>query len=451
MDSKDIATISENLAPINGAVRMIKQSTAHVIAIGEGSHGTKEFYANRCEITKQLIMDKRCHCVLIEGDWPDTASLHRYVTGMSKDTLDQAMGGYQHFPRWMWRNQTMRDFVQWLHDFNAEQLPAQRVGIFGMDVYSLHLSMSAVLAYLADEDPELAKKVAMDYSCFDKFGDDAQTYGQLVHYGAVPGCRNAAIRALHLVGEHTATYTHSEEVDDLFAADDAFIAQINAEVVVDAEKYYTSMFAPEENSWNIRDTHFFDVVMKVQKHFQITRNASHMVLWAHNSHLGDARYTHLDASRFTSGRELNVGQLLKEKLGADCLNVGQLTHNGQVMASDDWGSRGYVKVVRIALNDSFEEILHACAKKADMPNFTLDLRTPAVTKAMANNGIRLERAIGVIYRPQTERLSHYFFCDLANQFDLMCFFDTSSALEPLDKERDLTGSTDEPETFPSGY
>jgi len=378
--------------------------------------------------------------------------LHRYVMGMSADTLEEAMGGYHHFPRWMWRNQTMRDFVLWLHDHNQKLPVEQRCGIFGMDVYSLHLSMEAVLAHLASEDPELAKKVAREYSCFDKFGDDAQNYGRLVNYGAAKGCRNAAVRALSLVSsEFIADYSRAAESQDLFTADETFIAQMNAEVVVAAEKYYTSMFDPEENSWNIRDTHFFKAFQRVREHFQTTRNASNMVLWAHNSHLGDARYTHLDGSRYTSGQELNIGQLLKESYGDACLLVGQLTNNGKVLASDDWGGKGRVKVVRDALNDSYEELFHVCVKKAESPDFALDLRVPEVEKVMISNGIRLERAIGVIYRPQTERLSHYYFCNIARQFDLLCFFDKTSAVEPLDRTTDLTGSSDEPETFPSGF
>ncbi len=346
IDSKDLATIADNISPISGAIRMIKKSTANTIAIGEGSHGTKEFYAHRCDLTKQLIQEKRCNCVMIEGDWPDTASLHRYVMGMSDMSLTEAMGGYQNFPRWMWRNETMKEFVQWLHDHNQQLPVAQRCGLLGLDVYSLHLSMDAVLSYLQKADPETAAIVAREYSCFDKFGDDAQTYGALVQRGKVQGCRNAAMRALSLMNDHVADYVKSAQADDLFALDDAFIAQMNAEVVVSAEKYYTSM-----------------TFQKVREHFGDTRNAAHMVVWAHNSHLGDARYTHLDASRYTSGQELNIGQLLKEKYGADCLLVGQLTYSGRVLASDDWGGKGKVKVVRNALSDSFEDFFHTCSQK----------------------------------------------------------------------------------------
>jgi erythromycin esterase-like protein len=368
-DSADLTSIANNLSPIVDATRIIKQSEAHTVAIGEGSHGTKEFYAIRCEITKQLILEKKCNCILIEGDWPDVAALHRFVIGMSPEsTIDEAMSGFLRFPRWMWRNETMKDFIQWLCDHNNKLPITQRCGIFGLDVYSLHLSMEAVVQHLESHDSETAALVRKDYSCFDKFGDDPQIYGMLVEKGLVSGCRNAAVHALQLVSGHVKEKCPQQQDDgqggdDVHLADEAFIAKMNAEVVVGAENYYISMFDATENSWNIRDTHFFNVFQKVHEHFQSTRDSANLVVWAHNSHLGDARYTHLDASRFTSGRELNLGQLLKQTYGEGCLLVGQLTNTGTVMAADDWGDAGQVKKVRSALPGSYEEFFQACAQK----------------------------------------------------------------------------------------
>lgn len=453
MDSADIDVLTKSLGPVTDAVRMIKDSQAKIVAIGEGSHGTKEFYALRCEITKQLITDKLCDCVLIEGDWPDTAALHRYVTGMSDISLDEALGQFDRFPRWMWRNETMKEFLLWLHDRNMELPAAQRCGIFGLDVYSLHRSMEAVLTYLRANDPETAKAVEKDYSCFDKFGDDAQVYGRIVQMGVAQGCAKAATRALSLTQDSIDQYEKTERVksgqdNEIFVADDQLIARLNAEVVVDAEEYYRSMFNPKDNSWNIRDTHFYNTLKKVRAHLLITRKRDRVAVWAHNSHLGDARFTHLDASRYTAGQELNIGQLIKEKHESECILVGQLTNTGTVLAADDWDGPGKVKQVRGALPDSYEELFHAVAKKANLQSFAVDVRSSEVQKALQNNGIRLERAIGVIYRPQTERLSHYYFCDMTRQFDVLVFWESTSAVVPLDKQAPPTRA--EPETFPSG-
>jgi len=450
IESADLLSVSERCRPLEDAVALMKKSGAEIVSIGEGSHGTKEFYAFRCEITKQLIRDGLCNCVLIEGDWPDTAELHRYVMGMTPSEVplnDLYERLFMNFPRWMWRNETMRDFILWLREWNATMQPAQRCGIFGLDVYSLHLSMSEVLKYLREHSPETAELVVREYSCFDKFGDDAQTYAQIVKMGLAKGCRDSVVSALKLVSERCAVpYSESKQGETLFAEDENFIAQMNARVIVDAERYYTSMFDPMENSWNIRDTHFFDTLVRVRAHLLQTRHSNRVAVWAYNSHLGDARYAHLDASS-RAVHELNIGELINEKYGEQSISVGQLTYTGTVMAAHDWGSNHKVKQVRKALPNSYEEFFHLVAEKTDNKNFTVDLRNQHVEKALRRGGHRLERAIGVIYRPQTERHSHYYFCDLAKQFDILCFFDETSAVKPLDK---MEVMADEPETFPSG-
>lgn len=450
IDTKDLETIGKNIRPMEDTIRMIKDSHANIVSIGEGSHGTKEFYEFRCEISKQLIIDGRINCVLLEGDWPDCAALHRYVMGMTEPGLsvDDAMAGlFLNFPRWMWRNETMKTFLKWLRGHNAELPVEKRCGIFGMDVYSLHLSMSEVLRYLQEHDPETAEIVANEYHCFDKFGDDAQVYGRLVTAGLSKGCREAALAAVnHIAEARSMPYTKSNLPEKIFAEDDNFIAQMNARVVVEAEKYYTSMFDPSLNSWNIRDTHFFNTMVAVREHLLRTRGNNRVVLWAHNSHLGDARHTHLDASARQS-KELNIGQLIKQSYEQESITVGQLTYKGTVMAAHDWGSKPKVKNVRKGLPNSHEEFFHKCAEKSATPNFSLDMRTNAMQKALQASGPRLQRAIGVIYRPQTERLSHYYFCDIPKQFDILCFWDVSSAVVPLDT---MALFVDEPETFPSG-
>ncbi len=216
-----------------------------------------------------------------------------------------------------------------------------------------------------------------------------------------------------------------------------YIAHMNAELVVDAEKYYTAMFNPEENSWNVRDRHFFRVLEKVLGHFERTRGHAQAVVWAHNSHIGDARFAHLDASRCISGgRDSSIGKLIKEHYRDVSLLVGMLTYHGDVMAADDWGGRPKKKMVRNALSCSYEELLKRLSERGNETDFFLDLRVQKAVNLLedASGGSRLERAIGVIYRPQTERMSHYYFSDVAKQFDLLCFIRRTKAVEPLDEE-----------------
>lgn len=399
-------------------------------------------------MTMRLIQEAGFSGVCIEGDWPDTYALHSYVTVADPaQTLDGAFEPLKsRFPVWMWRNEPVRAFVAALRERNAA-LPADaRAGIFGLDVYSLHASMAAVKTYLSRIDPPAAEAVGACYACFDAFGDDPQLYGRVAALGRhKDGCRAAAVAALRRVASKTDEYASR---DGMPARDAAFSNEMNARCVVDAEHYYRSMFDWNESSWNVRDKHFDDTLWRCRAHLRDTRGSDKVVVWAHNSHLGDARATKSGAATPGGNAELNLGQLARESGGAAVINIGQFTHRGTVTAADDWGEAHGTKAVRPALPGSYEELLHAASLQAGRPTFALDLRDPKVRDALAPPvSPRLERAIGVIYRPQTERQSHYFPAHLARQFDVAVWHDVTNALQPLDAAEP---QTPEPEAFPTG-
>ncbi len=335
----------------------------------------------------------------------------------------------------MWRNTVVRHFVRWLRAHNLRQPPERRTGMFGLDLYSLHASMQAVVAYLERVDPGNAAAVRERYACFDRFGDDPQRYGYATELQLGEDCRAAVHDALHRIAAQVESYARG---DGVTAADEAFLTEANARVAADAENYYRTMFAWDASSWNVRDRHMDETLCRVREHLRATRGSDRVVVWAHNSHLGDARATSMGR-----GGEVNLGQLARERYGAEACSVGQFTFDGSVMAADDWGGPHRVMAVQPALPGSYEQLFHEVG-----PAFALDLRAPAVRQALG--GERLERAIGVIYRPDTERRSHYFSADLAAQFDVAVHVDRTRALEPLDALERLAADGELPETFPTG-
>jgi erythromycin esterase-like protein len=382
-------------------------------------------------------------------------------------TLDEVFLGFERFPSWMWANEEMYKFIGWLSKHN-ETLPVEnRCGIWGLDLYSLHLSMRRVLEYLDERDPEMAKIVRADYSCFGEI--EPQTYGLLAQRDLIQGCHMAAVDALAHVSAKRPQYAKEASIDAagevdrdpratefnlrqvpnnnleaIHAQDDAFITELNAAVVVGAEGYYRAMFDPTRNSWNLRDTHFYNTLKRVQAHLSETRGGQGFVCaWAHNSHLGDARASHLEQFR---NRDLNLGQLVRETAPyPKSVNIGQLCWSGSVCAASEWGDdHAFIKINK-ALPGSYEDILHALSLHIGCKKFVLNTHNPRVAVALKDT--RLQRAIGVIYRPDTERMSHYYKCDIVNQFDFVIFDDITGPVKPLIKE-ELPSL--EPETFPSG-
>lgn len=414
---------------------------AHIVLIGEASHGTHEFYRIRGELTKRLIRERGFTAVAAEADWPDAYRVNRYVRGRSGDgDADEALSGFRRFPQWMWRNADVLDFVGWLRAHNdGVRDPRRMVGFYGLDLYSLHASMDAVLAYLDTVDPDAARRARERYACFDLFGGDPQEYGYAAVLGLAPSCESDVVSQLVELQRAAAAYA---ERDGRLDPDAQFAAEQNARLVVNAEHYYREMFRSRVGSWNLRDSHMAATLEAVEGHLGARQGRpAKLVVWAHNSHLGDARATELG-----HGGEHNVGQLVRMRCGADAALIGFTTNAGTVTAAHDWGEPASRMRVRPALDDSYEALFHESLPH----NFALVPRArPELAEALT--APRLERAMGVIYRPDTERLSHYFHASLARQFDVVLHYDVTRAVEPLERTpRWDVGEAELPETYPSG-
>ena len=405
---------------------------ADLVLLGEATHGTHEFYAARARITKRLIREAGFDAVAIEGDWPDAANVHRFVTGAADagDEALDALHGFSRFPTWMWRNADVLDFVGWLraHDERA----STKVGFYGLDLYALETARTAVLGYLDRTDPDAAARARQRYACFDRY-DDPQEYGHQVELAMKPGCEGEVIAQLLDLQRLDLARRGSHGDDDLFD-----VVQ-NARLIASAEKYYRSMFGARDASWNLRDRHMFQVLEALRAHRRRRRSTGKIVVWAHNSHLGDARAT----DRAAAG-ELNLGQLVRESHGARALLVGFSTYEGTVTAASHWDRPPERKRVRPALKRSYEALFH----EVRIPRFLLDLRALGEASGALTER-RLQRAIGVVYRPETERHSHYLQTCLPAQFDFILHYDQTRAVEPLERTpRWISGEP--PEAYPSG-
>jgi len=443
--SKDRATttpLREALHPLRGgpddfAPLLERIGDAHFVLLGEASHGTHEFYRIRSEITERLIRTKGFTGVAVEADWPDAYRVNRFVRGIAGDAdATEALGGFRRFPQWMWRNADVLDFVGWLRAYN-DGLPggAPPVGFYGLDLYSMHASIEVVISYLRRVDPPAARRALERYGCFDHFGTDPQAYGYATVRGLALSCESEVVEQLVELRRAAAGYAQR---DGALALADLFHAEQNARLVQNAERYYRAMFGSRVASWNVRDLHMAETLDELAVHLGRSGPAAKIVVWAHNSHLGDARATELGASG-----ELNVGQLARERHGNDAVLVGFSTHSGTVTAASDWDEPAERKRVRPALAGSHEALFH----DVGVPNFLIDTAVNDDVRALLRQP-RLERAIGVIYRPETERLSHYFTARLADQFDAVLHYDVTRAVEPLER----SGSWERgelPETYPS--
>ena len=410
---------------------------ARLVLLGEASHGTHEFYQARADITKRLITEKGLAAVAVEADWPDAYRVNRYVRGLNDDaTAREALAGFKRFPVWMWRNTDVLNFIEWLRQYN-NTLPenARKVGFYGLDLYSLYASIEAVINYLENVDPEAAKRARYRYSCFEHFAEDTQAYGYAAGFNLSESCENEVVNQLIELQQHAPEYAHR---DGRVAEDEFFFAEQNARLAKDAEEYYRTMFSGRVSSWNLRDRHMAGTLDALVAHLDRQEGRAKIAVWEHNSHIGDARATSM-------GREgeLNVGQLVRERYDRDVELVGFSTYTGTVTAASDWDEPHERKRVRPALEGSYEALFH----DTGLANFLLTLHED--NKAVKGlSGPRLERAIGVIYRPQTERISHYFKARLPEQFDAVIHFDKTRAVEPLDRT-ELWDVGEAPETFPS--
>ncbi len=398
-----------------------------VVLLGEASHGTSEFYRMRERITRELISRKGFTAIAVEADWPDAARVdayvrHRQPSGPKFDTFSR-------FPTWMWRNQEVRTFVDWLHDHNEDlRDPDRQVSFHGLDLYSLYRSRDAVLSHLDSVDPDAAALARHRYSCLTPWENDPASYGRAVLTGRITSCEDAVVATLSDLLRRRLDY--AAEMGDNFID-----AAQNALIVANAERYYRIMYYGSRESWNLRDLHMFETLQTVRSY---RGPNTKVVVWEHNSHIGDASATEMGARG-----EHNVGMLARRQYGDDAFLVGFGTHDGQVAASSTWGGPMERMFVRPSHPDSYERICH----QATTPAFLLHLREPRRAELREElTEPRLERAIGVIYRPETELQSHYFQASLPHQFDEYIWFDRTTPIHPINAH-EVAGL---PDTYPFG-
>lgn len=410
---------------------------ARLVLIGEASHGSHEFYDLRASITRKLIAQRGFAGVAVEGDWPDALRVDHYVRQAGDDeSAYDALGSFQRFPTWLWRNTDVSAFVTWLHGWNQGRAPDQRAGFYGLDLYSLHASINAVLSYLGEVDPEGAERARERYACFDHADGDPQRYGMQAQLGLAHSCEDEVVAQLvEMQRRHAARSGRAP------GGDSWFHAMQNAHVIKDAEAYYRAMFGGRAASWNLRDTHMADTLDLLAQQLGSAARPAKLIVWAHNSHVGDARATDM-----SEAGELTLGQLMRQRHPGQVQLVGMTTHTGTVRCAEDWDEPTKVERVRPSLAGSWEQALH------DVGLSRFFLTATSLRRALGEQpAARLHRAIGVIYRPETERRSHYYHARLAEQFDVVIHVDETHALRPLDRPRPTREAVHElPETFPTG-
>ncbi|MDQ3964161.1 MAG: erythromycin esterase family protein [Actinomycetota bacterium] len=426
VESIDASSVALDASNVDAVIDRV--SGHSIVLLGEATHGTHEFYALRAEITKRLVTEHNFNAIAVEADWPDAYRVNCFVRCRgSDDDAISALASFTRFPRWMWRNEVIEDLVGWLREHNSSRKPEEEVGFYGLDLYSLHRSIDAVLSYLSERDPDAAARARERYACFSAFGEDSQAYGYAASTGRVETCEDDVVR--QLIDLRSRGTSPGDDPDD------RFFVERNAILIKNAERYYREMFRGSVSSWNLRDMHMTDTLEALHDH--IGRHAEpRIVVWEHNSHLGDARATQMGRAG-----EVNVGQLVRKRFGGRSFALGFTTFSGSVTAASNWDAPAELKRVRPALEESYEWLLH----QAGIGAFLLPLSDRRLSDALA--GPRLERAIGVIYRPETERASHYFHASLPGQFDAIVHVDSTRALRPLDEvsgwsDRDLA------ETYP---
>jgi erythromycin esterase-like protein len=401
------------------------------VLLGEASHGTSEFYRARAAITRRLVERHGFTIVALEADWPDAATLDRIVR--HREPREGEERAFARFPTWMWRNREFDTFVRWLHGHNRGKTRDQMAGLFGLDLYNLSGSMRAVIDYLEEKDPALADEARKRYACLSPYARNPAAYGRLAMSSGYAFCRDEVANMLKGLLENRLELAAKD-------GEEWLDAMANARLVKNAEAYYRVMYLGSEESWNLRDTHMFETLCAIMA---ARGPNSKAIVWAHNSHIGDARFTEMGMER----GELNIGQLAKQKFGDDAYCIGFGTHAGTVAAADDWDAPMKVKSVKPSMADSYERLSH----DSGVPRFLLDLREGENRRVAELLGEpRLERFIGVIYRPETERWSHYSQAILPSQFDGWVWFDETHAVTPLSGEQRPGEQPSADETWPFG-
>lgn len=385
-----------------------------VVCIGEASHGTSEFYRMRARLTRALIARHGFTIVALEGDWPDVASMNRIVRGVADGRIPGGGEPFSRFPTWMWRNQETLAFLAWLRNANARRFgDAAQVGVYGLDLYSMFTSIRAVLEYLESVDPAAAQVARQRYGCLTPWEHDPAAYGGAAIRGRYRVCEADAVGILRDLLAKRLEYAQQDGAR-------FFDAERNATLVANAERYYRAMYYGGDESWNLRDRHMFDTLEALLAFHGPDAKA---VVWEHNSHLGDARATEMGVRG-----QLNVGQLCRERFADAAYLIGFGTDHGTVAAAHDWDGEMSVMRVRPAHAESYEHVCHA----SGVPAFVLPLRDPDREEIRDElRAPRLERAIGVVYRPDTELQSHYFHASLPLQFDAWIWLDETRAVRPV--------------------
>ncbi|RCG27315.1 erythromycin esterase [Sphaerisporangium album] len=414
---------------------------ARLVLLGGASHGTHEFYAARAAMTRWLIEEKGFRGVAVQADWPDAYRVNRYVRGCGHDTTaEEALRDFRRFPVWMWRNTVVLGFVAWLREHNHRVLGEHpdKAGFYGLDLFGTHQAMRDVVSHLEAVDPAAAACARERYACFDHLGSgEAQAYGFTAACGAGEACEDEVVqRLVHRRREALGSMRRQ----GLLHEDELFFAELNARAAKSADEHYRSMFAGRIASWNARDRHMADTLDALLEHLSRHRGRpAKIVVWAHNAHVGDAR-----ATEAACRGEINLGGLVRERHGDDCRIVGLTTYTGTVTAADHWEGPAERKWLRPALSDSVEELFHEVGEKEFLTSFRTAPRTRDVL-----GSARLERMVGAVYRPRTERRSHYFRARPAGQFDAVVHVDETRAVEPLD-DTDRWVQGELPETYPAG-
>jgi erythromycin esterase-like protein/predicted phosphoribosyltransferase/dienelactone hydrolase len=425
-----LAAAAEPLPDIDDpafAAAFDRYADARVVLLGEASHGTSEFYRARAAITRRLIEKHGFDIVAVEADWPDAAAIDRHVR--LKPHRAMATPPFSRFPTWMWRNTDVEAFVRWLREHNAALPASAQAAFYGLDLYNMRASMAAVLEYLAKVDPAAAAEARERYACLTPWNAEPAAYGRAALNEGYAICERPVLSILVELTRHAVDYAAQD-------GESFFDASQNAHLVADAERYYRMMYWGRHESWNLRDQHMFDTLDRI---LTARSPASKAVVWAHNSHIGDARHTDMGASH----GELNIGQLCRERFGRGAALIGFGTHTGTVMAASDWDDPAQVKTVRPSHPNSYERLCH----ETGLGRFLIDLR-PGRHEPLRNDlrEPRLERYIGVVYRPDTERMSHYAHACLPEQYDGFVWFDETSAVAPLPTQI----RSHEDETYPFG-
>jgi protein-L-isoaspartate(D-aspartate) O-methyltransferase len=423
-----IAAAAEDLPPLDDPAfgsMFDRMGGKCVMLLGEASHGTSEFYKARAAITQRLIEEHGFTIVAVEADWPDAAALNRYVRG--KQPRESDASAFQRFPTWMWRNTDVAAFVQWLRRYNDASADDRKAGFHGLDLYNMSGSIAAVLDYLDRVDPEAGAVARERYGCLTPWQNEPATYGRAVLSAGYRACEEAVVSQCRDLLQRSLPQGDGDLLD----------AQQSARLIASAERYYRVMYYGGAETWNLRDRHMFDTLQHL---LDAAGPDSKAVVWAHNSHIGDARHTEMGQTR----DELNIGQLCREHYGDAAALVGFGTHAGQVACASDWDGAMEIKDIRPSLSESVERLCHDSGKTS----FLLDFARSAEV-ATALQVPKLERYIGVVYRPETERLSHYMESALSRQFDIYVWFDRTSPVTPL-AEEPPTREGDVPDTFPFG-